>query len=267
MSGLLTELGKRLADRWLSELLIPGALFLLFLWTALTLRNSHALDWGLARRTAEQDLAALGAQQAAARILVLLVLAGLLGTLGRSLGAALRAFWFAHWPRLPLYPLLVVRRWHAGRGLPAGATTRYLPDRHSWMADRMRLLDERLDAEYSLRIGPLWSRLWVSSEERARLPVTLAQRDLERSAVLAGWGLVVTAAAWTWWPAALLGPVLFLLGVRRARAATDTLAELVEAVVDTSQERIAAMFGFTVRGGVVHPADARQINSRLAKGI
>ncbi|MFJ4091694.1 hypothetical protein ACIPYS_08940 [Kitasatospora sp. NPDC089913] len=267
MSGLLTELGKRLADRWLSELLIPGALFLLFLWTALTLRNGHALDWRRVRTAAEHDLTALGAQQAAARILVLLVLAGLLGTLGRSFGAALLAFWFAHWPRLPLYPLLAVRRWSARRRLPAGATTRYLPDRHSWMADRMRLLDERLDAEYSLRIGPLWSRLWVSSDDRARVPVTLAQRALERSAVLAAWGLVVTGAARIWWPAALLGPVLFLLGVRRARSATDTLAELVEAVVDTSQERIATMFGFAVRGGVVRPADARQINSRIVKGF
>ncbi|WP_052390312.1 hypothetical protein [Streptomyces sp. NRRL B-24484] len=44
MGGLLGELGKKLADRWLSLLVLPGALYLAVMAVAHTLGQAHALD-------------------------------------------------------------------------------------------------------------------------------------------------------------------------------------------------------------------------------
>ncbi|MFZ3492947.1 hypothetical protein ACODT5_06880 [Streptomyces sp. 5.8] len=53
MGGLLGELGKKLAERWLTLLVLPGVLLLATLASALTLGHLHALD--LARLTHEID--------------------------------------------------------------------------------------------------------------------------------------------------------------------------------------------------------------------
>ncbi|WP_331768058.1 hypothetical protein [Embleya sp. NBC_00896] len=267
MSGLLTELGKRLADRWLTELLIPGALFCLLLWTATTLRHGAALDWRRWDTAAEKSISSLSGAEAAARVLVLLVAAGLVGVVGRALAAVLRGVWFAPWLRVPLGWIVRARRaWAVWRGAP-GYPVRYLPARPTWMGDRMRLLDERLDVQYGLRIGPLWSRLWVVLEDAERTPVTTAQADLVRASGQVVWGLAAMCLVWVWWPALLLGLCVSLLGIRRARAAVDNYAELVEALVDTSQRRIADLFGFALRDGTIHRDDARQyITDRLRKG-
>lgn len=44
MGGLLGELGKKLAERWLSLLVLPGALYLAIAATAIMLGHRHALD-------------------------------------------------------------------------------------------------------------------------------------------------------------------------------------------------------------------------------
>ncbi|URN10988.1 hypothetical protein LUW77_00475 [Streptomyces radiopugnans] len=44
MGGLLSELGKKLAERWLSLLVLPGALYLAVLGTAALLGHGHPFD-------------------------------------------------------------------------------------------------------------------------------------------------------------------------------------------------------------------------------
>ena len=44
MGDILAELGKNLADRWLTLLVLPGALYLAVLAAARTLGQEHALD-------------------------------------------------------------------------------------------------------------------------------------------------------------------------------------------------------------------------------
>ncbi|WP_326770755.1 hypothetical protein OG978_44460 (plasmid) [Streptomyces sp. NBC_01591] len=44
MGGLLSELGKKLAERWFSLLVLPGALYLAVLAVAQTLGHTHPFD-------------------------------------------------------------------------------------------------------------------------------------------------------------------------------------------------------------------------------
>ena len=46
MSGFLNELGKKIAERWLTLLVLPGLFYLTCLAIALTLRHPHALEPG-----------------------------------------------------------------------------------------------------------------------------------------------------------------------------------------------------------------------------
>ncbi|NUT47723.1 MAG: hypothetical protein HOV94_10515, partial [Saccharothrix sp.] len=45
MNGFLAELGKKLAERWVTLLALPGVLFLATALTAVVLGHAHALDW------------------------------------------------------------------------------------------------------------------------------------------------------------------------------------------------------------------------------
>ncbi|MFC9398220.1 hypothetical protein ACFTWS_34460 [Streptomyces sp. NPDC057027] len=47
VGGFLTALGQKLAERWLTLLVLPGALFLAVATAAHTLGQAHALDWRL----------------------------------------------------------------------------------------------------------------------------------------------------------------------------------------------------------------------------
>ncbi|MGW2113190.1 hypothetical protein ACWCPL_42845, partial [Streptomyces sp. NPDC001948] len=46
MNSLLTEVGRKLADRWLSALVLPGALFVAAAMCGWWLGHPHALDTG-----------------------------------------------------------------------------------------------------------------------------------------------------------------------------------------------------------------------------
>ncbi|MGW6055501.1 hypothetical protein [Streptomyces sp. NPDC055189] len=114
MNGLLTELSKRLAERWLSLLVLPGALFLGVAFTARTLGHGHALDVDLLVREVQAWHPAPGAG-AGVRLAVLLMmvalLAAALGIVAQTLGSLVERLWFAaDWALWP-WPLRALADW------------------------------------------------------------------------------------------------------------------------------------------------------------
>src|SRR5215470_11605020 len=97
MDGFLTELGKRLADRWLTLLVLPGALYLAVLVAAVTLGHTHPFDIGrLATQIttwATSSRRGFGGQV----VLIMATLAGAAaaGLLTQSLGSVVERLWLA----------------------------------------------------------------------------------------------------------------------------------------------------------------------------
>ncbi|MGH3903241.1 MAG: hypothetical protein ACRDTE_03460 [Pseudonocardiaceae bacterium] len=81
MSGFFQELAKRLAERWVALLVLPGALFIAATWTAVHLGHQYALNFTQLGRSASDTIAALaklpGATQAILAVTVLLSATGI----------------------------------------------------------------------------------------------------------------------------------------------------------------------------------------------
>lgn len=143
MGGLLAELGKKLAERWLSLLVLPGALYLATVTTGLALGHAHPFDVGrLGRRI---DELSTGAQadssgRLAVVMLALLLAAAAVGVAAQAAGSATERLWLAagwrQWPT-PLRHLAYDRvarrrtRWTA-------AMNRYVQRREAVAAARAR---------------------------------------------------------------------------------------------------------------------------------
>lgn len=108
MGGFLSELGKKLAERWLSLLVLPGLLLLATLAAAQTLGQRHSVEATrlIDRVNAWTTDPATGRAGTVALVLsgVVLAAAGL-GVLAQALGSLTERLWFAeNWPAWP-WPL------------------------------------------------------------------------------------------------------------------------------------------------------------------
>ncbi|QXE38143.1 hypothetical protein KQY30_31855 [Streptomyces sp. GMY02] len=269
MGGFLSELGKKLAERWLSLLVLPGALYLAIAVTAHTLGHTRPFDLPLLTRqittwanhpaTSNTDgyvvlLAATLAGAAATRLV-----AQALGSLTERL--CLAADWHT-WPP-PLRRLAArqtarrhdrwtraARTWHhhreqdaqalahGRRADPAArrAAERTMtciapeePTRPTWSGDRLNAAAVRLERDHHLDLATLWPHLWLILPEETRVQITTVRQNLTRAATLTAWALLYLPLAAWWWPAALITATLTLTGRARTRTATDTYALLLEA--------------------------------------
>jgi hypothetical protein len=105
MGGFLAELGKKLAERWLSLLVLPGVLYLATLTTGYVLGHRHPFDIG--QLTNRLDSWATFVQRLSVSGLVLILLAVLLaaagaGLVAQALGSLTERVWLAdHWQAWP----------------------------------------------------------------------------------------------------------------------------------------------------------------------
>ncbi|WP_419998830.1 hypothetical protein [Streptomyces boninensis] len=272
MSGLLAEVGTRVLDRWLSLLALPGVLF------------TAAAVWGVAAghggAFAPETWSGLvdsagGAGQGAktAAVVVALVLAAVAaGYVARGAGAAVRTVWLGEWrgPAAPVARRLASRR----RARAAAAAARdgiepvaaYLPVRPTWMADRMRLAQARVEGQYNgLSLPATWPRLWLLMPEESRATVRTAGGDVEAASVLTGWGVLYLALGTVCYPAAVVGAIVVAVGWRRGRTATGVLAELVESAVDVHLALLLEAFAIEPLPYLTEDT-ARQVNDRARKG-
>ncbi|GAA2439266.1 hypothetical protein [Streptomyces macrosporus] len=304
MDTFLRQLGQKLAEQWLSLLVLPGALYLAVAATARVLGHRHALDpsW-LATRITEWAGSPTAAHSGGQVLLLAAVLAGAatVGLAARALGAGLEgAVLAADWRAWPF----AARHWAARRTsrrrqrwirraqryetacddaaarLAAGdppdpapriaayqallAVAPDLPDRPTWTGDRIHAAATRLQREYHLEIAVLWPHLWFVLPEHARGELTAARQELSKATVLGGWALLYAPLAWWWWPAAPLALGIALTARRRTRAAADTYAELIEALVRLHTGELTVQLGITEVVGRLTPALGEALTAELS---
>ncbi|WP_367138285.1 hypothetical protein [Saccharothrix sp. HUAS TT1] len=278
MTAFLAELGKKLAERWVALLALPGVLFLATALTAATLGHARALDW---RRLVAAVPSGLAPVRLVLLAVALLVAASAVGLAARGLGALVEAVLLGR-ARGPLRWLVKrrQRRWdrrddayeqapveeQADRAADRNRVALTRPGRLTWVGDRVRAAGVRVHGHYGLDVTFTWACLWLVLSDAVRADVTAARAALRDAAVLGAWGVAYLAVGAWWWPVAPVALVVLVTARRRARAAADSYAALVEAAYDLHAADVAEALGLAAPDRVVTPALGRVITERLRKG-
>ncbi|MEV0453915.1 hypothetical protein [Catellatospora methionotrophica] len=136
----------------------------------------------------------------------------------------------------------------------------------TWIADRIALVERRVLARYGFALRSAWPHLWSVAPEPLRTDLTSAQRGYADAARLFAWGLAYLVLGLFWWPALLIGLVVLGSGRRRARRATEVLAQLLEATVDLHGRELAMALGIACDGPLT-TVIGQQIEQVLAKTL
>ncbi|MBE8476790.1 hypothetical protein [Streptomyces justiciae] len=302
MTGLLAELGRKLAERWLSLLVLPGALFLGTLAAGRELGHArwYAVGELPARLNRHGDALAGSTAGLLLFLCAFLLAAAACGLAAQALGSLVERLWLADgwqgWPRVTHGGVrrLVARRGRrfADRQEAAGvaearaelltatpddahraavATARLHrladapPARPTWTGDRLHAVAGRLEDALGVEIAVVWPHLWLHAPEPTRTEITAAREAMLRAAGLAGWGLLYVAVAVVWWPGALIAGAVLLAAWHRYRAATDAYALLVESAVRLHAQELAARLGIGRRGPLTK-AHGRALTAYLSHG-
>lgn len=171
MTGFLAELGKSLADRWLSLLILPGALLIAAVAAAGTLGQAHALDATLLRARITAVAATPSAHSPGALLLAIggiLAASALAGLTAVALGSITARVWTA--PEAAA---------NGGTGQPA---TWNRPATWIW----------RCDPGYWVTVLRAWS--WRRRNDRWRTAQSVAEPLLRQAALIEA-GIAITAPA------------------------------------------------------------------------
>lgn len=275
IEALLGEVGRRLSDRWLIRALGPGLLWCAVAAFAVWPGRDGAFDLRDAVLAAASTLDKLGDRVSLAVLCgALAVLGGALaGLAAQAVGAAWRFVWLGLWPgpgRRVGAALAARRRQRAVRRLAAEKRVLpsvYLPGRPTWIGDRIRLADDRVAAQYGLRLALIWPRLWLLLDPETKMMVAAARDRFERAGTLAGWAVLYAALTPWWWPAAVLGLGLGGLAWWRGRSSATLFAGTVEVTVDLHHRGLVTALGFPVEEGrPLDAATADAVNDQLHKG-
>jgi hypothetical protein len=269
MTGVLTEVGKRIATRWITEVLLPGALLAAVLWCAVVLGHRHALDLDALVAAAERRVAGLRPIGWVVRGALAAAAAGVLGVTARGTGRLVQRFWLRERHLLPRWSgRWSRRRREEERARRAGVepVRAYLPRRPTWMADRLRLVEARVRAEYRVSAALVWPRIWLLTTEEFHASIRHSRARFDEACVLAGWAVLYAVPAAFWWPAAVVGVVTGLVAWRRARASLDEFAGLVESAVDLHLRPLAEALGLPITGDTITATEAARLDDRLRKG-
>ncbi|MEU3981078.1 hypothetical protein AB0F77_13315 [Streptomyces sp. NPDC026672] len=284
----MTDVGRRLAERWAASVVLPGLLFTAALAAALTLGQSRWDDTGRLR----QRLTELSSGSGSTRTSVLL-----LGVLAVSFGAGLLADALAgpyerallgSWPG-PLgraARALTARRrrvWQeredaCAEARAAGADATRVgelevrrdavalvpPECPTWIGDRLRAPAVRTRLEYRLELPDAWPRLWLLLPDTTRGPLADARQRLDEAMRLGGWAVLYVLLGAVWWPSAPAGVVAGLVAWRRGRERADEYAELVESAVDVHLPELFERFDEEARP--VRASLGPSLTARFRKG-
>ncbi|GAA2425396.1 hypothetical protein [Streptomyces coeruleofuscus] len=289
MTGLLAEVGKKFAERWLTLLVLPGVLYVCAVVAA------HYLD-GFAFGSLTGRVEALAPRNNASALMYMLVLgvvAAAVGLAASAVGSLVERLWLAEswqsWPR-PLRGLALrrvsarQRRWDASHEVESALRERYLsgripgspasgvsdldldlalsrvlataqerPLRPTWMGDRMQAVVIRYRRECDLDLPSVWPCLWLMLPDQARVEIKEARERITKATTLAGWAVLYVAVAVLWWPASVVVVGLFMTARQRGRRAVETYAVLVEAATRLHAPELARGLGLDHDG----PLDAR----------
>ena len=303
MGAFFTELAKKLAERWVTLLLIPGALLTAAVVIGLQVMQRHALDYSQLTRAVVDTATAIAGQRPG--IQAMLVIAVLLAATGaglvvQALAGLTRLLWLGPWPR-PLTPL---RRWrvasrrhrwthHVDRrrrleqdfpkeshtpdqqqeiDAAADRVNRVAmaqPARPTWMGDRVHAVEQIALDRYGLDLAFGWPRLWLVLPDTARADITSAHAAFAAAIAAATWAWpYLLLGVLLWWPAALAGIGIGLTGWARARAAITDLTALSEAALDLHARTLAITLGVAKpdSAGPLTITEGEQITALIRKG-
>ncbi|MEU6665393.1 hypothetical protein [Streptomyces sp. NPDC046727] len=253
LTGLVTDVGRKLAERWAAALVLPGLVFTALAATGLALGQRHWADLELLRHRL-RALTAGGSGSTRTAVLLLAVLAASFAAalLADALAGPYERALHGSWPR-PLHPLarrLTERRQRAWDSRDAACTaarnTGALAEREAernavalvrpecptWTGDRMRAPATRIRLHYRIELADVWPRLWLLLPDTTRLPLAESRQRLDEATRLGGWAVLYALLGAVWWPAALAGAGAGLVACRRVRERAEEYAELVESAVD-----------------------------------
>jgi hypothetical protein len=297
VGGLFAELGKKLAERWLSLLVLPGALYLVVAFAAYALGQAHPFATGriVDRVTALTSVRGTGTQ--VALLLVTLAGAAVAGLVAQGLGSGIeRVALAADWPGWPAPARRLAdravrrrqRRWdaaarayevrrdEAARTRARGGHADPAPRNEAWrqmtriaaerpgrptaLSDRVHAAATRLDRDLNVDLALVWPYLWLTLPDATRAEVTGVRQALSRAAVLAAWAVLYLLLAVWWWPAAPAAAVVAVVSVVRLRSATDAYALLLEAATRLHLGELARHLGLDPAG----PATA-ELGDRITR--
>lgn len=302
MAGFFQELAKKLAERWLTLLLVPGVLLLAAVWVGLRLGYTDALNWTRLNAEVTATTAAFARQPGGTQ--AVLAAAVLLGATGsglvvQALAGVTRNLWLGPWPRPFAFPqrLLITsrrRRWStrldARRKLEAAhpratrtedqqekintAAARLnrlapvKPGRPTWMGDRMHSVEQISLNRHGLDLSFGWPRLWLLLPDTARTEITSTHNAFAAAVATGTWAWPYLVVAILWWPAALLAVGIGLTAWTRARTAISDLAVLSESALDLHGRLLAISLGIADNESVgpLTVAEGEQITAAIRKG-
>ncbi|WP_020672131.1 hypothetical protein [Amycolatopsis nigrescens] len=259
MNSFFGELGRKLAEKWFSLLMLPGLLLTFVATVAAVLGHAHALDWNELVRRAGAWSTALGARPPAAQALVLVAVlfaAVAAGFVVGGLTGVTQRLWLGSWADARPAPLswvgrkLVARRqkrWsraHEAVGKATGEGERNLlaarrngiamtrPSRPTWMGDRIAGAELRVYHEYQVDLQSWWPRLWLVLDDTTRAELRAARSAFDSAVNQATWAVGYLLAGLFWWPAIPVAAGIWATGWLRGRGAVRTYADLIESTVD-----------------------------------
>jgi hypothetical protein len=300
VGNFFEELAKKLAERWVALLLLPGALFVAAVVIGVRLGHAHALDWQALN--AGDVTAAFGRQsggmQAVLAAVVLLVAAGT-GLVVQALAGVTRRLWLGLWPgvlaplrrwrvrsRLGRWDELVARRQALQKAHPKPSRTAEQqaeidtvadrtnqlamarPGRPTWMGDRIHALERIALDRYELDLTFGWPRLWLLLPETARAEINAAHAAFAGAVATGTWAWPYLVLGFVWWPGLVIAAAVAVTGWARARTAITDLSALSEAVLDLHGRILAVALGVadekTTGPLTVH--EGQRITGLLRKG-
>lgn len=268
MTGILTEVSKRLGNRWVTAILLPGLLLVAVGTVAVVLGHARPFGFGHLAAAAEQAGRDFSARPAQIVVVAGVVLAGagLVGTLATGLGRLAQRWWLRE--RFITGGLIQRSRWsrrsRAIAAAGAGVVSAYLPQRPTWLADRARLIEVRIQAQYYVSASLVWPRLWLLLDEDTRRPIVDVRTRHTEAGILVGWGLLYLVPGVLWWPALLVAAGVLLTAWHRLRETMAEFGELVESAIDLRLHDLAEKLGIPLSADV-SPAEGRALDDRLGK--
>jgi hypothetical protein len=277
VGSFFQELAKKLAQQWVSLLLLPGALFAAATWVGLHLGHRHALDRVRLDQAAADTAAMFTGLPAATQVILvggILLAATGIGLTVQALAGLTRRIWLGTWPRLfaPFQRWLVQSRhirWHnrlAKRrqleqthppesrtakqqqliNFAADRTNKLAlsePGRPTWMGDRIHAVEQIALNRAGLDLTFVWPRLWLVLPDTTRAEINAAQAAFAAAVATGTWAWPYILLAPLWWPAALIAVGIGTAGWARARAAITDMTALSEAAVDLHARALAISLG------------------------
>lgn len=298
MEIFLSTVGRKLAEVWVTQLVLPGLLLVTTAGAGTVLGHARWFDLDHLDAVATEvstDLGSAGGVAIALASAGVLLAAGFAGLLAQGMGVVVGRLQLGSWPRWaePLRRVAVRHRearWreahHRYRAeverahrdgdrdqvrLDKLASHRNRialapPTRPTWTGDRVAAIDQRVYAEYQLDLVSAWARLWLVLPDPARTELREARAGYGAICTLAGWGLLYVLVGAVWWPAAVAGLTVLFAAWWRSRQAVAQLADLAESAIDLYGGTLARQLGLAEAHCALTPQLGAAITARLRKG-